>query len=65
MDAIKKWGHFKAYKEAHEAYVEQRNLVKQAKATLAELGCRNFQEVFQEAQGWRGYGWCIWTQPAS
>jgi hypothetical protein len=37
MDAIKKQGHFKAHEEAHEAYVEQNNLVKQAKATLAEL----------------------------
>ncbi len=37
MDAIKKQGHFKAHKEVQEAYVEQRNLVKQAKASLAEL----------------------------
>ncbi len=37
MDMIKKQGHFKAHKEAHEAYVEQRNLVKQAKAALAEI----------------------------
>jgi hypothetical protein len=37
MDAIKKQGHFKAHKEAHAAYVEQRNLVKQAKAALAEI----------------------------
>ncbi len=37
MDRIKKWGHLKAYKEAHEAYVEHRNLVKQVKAALAEL----------------------------
>ena len=37
MDAIKKQGHFKAHEEAHEAYMEQRNLVKQAKAALAEL----------------------------
>ncbi len=37
MDAIKKQEHFKAYKEAHELYVEQCNLAKQAKATLAEL----------------------------
>jgi hypothetical protein len=37
MDVIKKRGHFKAYKEAHELYVEQRDLAKQAKAALAEL----------------------------
>ncbi len=37
LDAIKKWGTFKAYKKANEAYVEQRKVVKQAKATLALL----------------------------
>jgi hypothetical protein len=37
MGAIKKRGHFKAYKEAHELYVEQCNLAKQTKAALAEL----------------------------
>jgi hypothetical protein len=37
VNAIKKWGTFKAYKEACEAYVEQRKVVKQAKATLALL----------------------------
>ncbi len=37
LDAIKEWGTFKAYKEAHEAYVEQRKVAKQAKATLALL----------------------------
>jgi hypothetical protein len=37
LDAIKKKGHFKAHDEAHEVYVEQRKLVTQAKATLAEL----------------------------
>jgi hypothetical protein len=37
MDAIKKQGHFKAHKEAHESYMEQCNLVKNAKAALAEL----------------------------
>jgi hypothetical protein len=36
MDVIKKRGHFKAHKKANNAYVE-RNLVKQAKAALAEL----------------------------
>ncbi len=34
---IKKRGHFKAHKEANNTYVEQRNLVKQAKTALAEL----------------------------
>jgi hypothetical protein len=34
LDAIKKRGTFKAYKEAHEAYVEQREAVKQAKADI-------------------------------
>jgi hypothetical protein len=37
LDAIKKKGHFKAHNKAHEAYVEQLKLVKQAKATLAKL----------------------------
>jgi hypothetical protein len=35
LDAIKKQGTFKAYKEAHEAYVEQKKVVMQAKAALA------------------------------
>jgi hypothetical protein len=35
LDAIKKQGTFKAYREAHEAYLEQRKVAKQAKATLA------------------------------
>ncbi len=37
LDAIKKQGTFKAYKEAQEAYVEQREVAKQAKATLVLL----------------------------
>jgi hypothetical protein len=37
LNAIKKQGTFKAYKEAHKAYVEQRDVAKQAKATLALL----------------------------
>ncbi len=37
LDAIKKQGTFKAYKEAAEAYVEQREAVKQTKAALALL----------------------------
>jgi hypothetical protein len=35
LDAIKKRGTFKAYKEAHEAYVEQREVAKQVKAAVA------------------------------
>ncbi len=35
LNAIEKWGTFKAYKEAHEAYVEQKEVAKQAKAALA------------------------------
>jgi hypothetical protein len=35
LNAIKKWGTFKAYKEAHEAYIEQEERAKQANATLA------------------------------
>jgi hypothetical protein len=35
LNAIEKWGTFKAYKEAHEAYVEQREVAKQAKANMA------------------------------
>jgi hypothetical protein len=37
LDAIKKQGSFKAYKEAQKAYVEQRKLAKQEKAALAIL----------------------------
>jgi hypothetical protein len=35
LDTIKKLGTFKAYKEAHEAYVEQCNVAKQAKANMS------------------------------
>jgi hypothetical protein len=35
LDAIKKHGTFKAYKKAHEAYVEQCDVVKQAKANMS------------------------------
>jgi hypothetical protein len=34
-NTIKKGGAFKAYKEAHEAYVEQKEVAKQAKTALA------------------------------
>jgi hypothetical protein len=34
LDTIRKWGTFKAYKEAHEAYVEQREAVKEAKVNM-------------------------------
>jgi hypothetical protein len=37
LNAIEKRGTFKAYKEAHEAYVEQCKVAKQAKAALALL----------------------------
>ncbi len=37
LNAIKKWGTFKAHAEAHALYVEHYKLVKQAKAALAEL----------------------------
>jgi hypothetical protein len=37
LDAIEKQGTFKAYKEAQEAYVEQREVANQAKAALAIL----------------------------
>jgi hypothetical protein len=36
LEAIKKKGYVKAHKEANKAYVVQCNLVKQAKAALAE-----------------------------
>jgi hypothetical protein len=36
LDVIKKQGHFMAYIEAHELYVEQHEMAKQAKAALAE-----------------------------
>ncbi len=35
LNAIKKQGTFEAYKEAHKAYVEQKEVAKQAKAALA------------------------------
>jgi hypothetical protein len=35
LNAIKKRGTFKAYKEAYEAYVEHREAAKQAKANMA------------------------------
>ncbi len=35
LNAIKKQGTFKAYKEAHEAFIEQRKVAKQAKANMA------------------------------
>ncbi len=35
LNTIETWGTFKAYKEAHKAYVEQRNVAKHAKAALA------------------------------
>ncbi len=35
LNAIKKRGTFKAYKEAHKAYLEQRKVAKQAKANMA------------------------------
>jgi hypothetical protein len=35
LNAIKKRGTFKAYKEAYQAYVEQKEVAKQVKATLA------------------------------
>jgi hypothetical protein len=44
LNAIKKQGTFKAYKEAQEAYVEQRNVVKQAKAALALLTATNSKD---------------------
>jgi hypothetical protein len=37
LDEIKKQGTFKAYKEAHEAYVEQWDVVKQAKPDMSLL----------------------------
>jgi hypothetical protein len=37
LDAIKKRGTFKAYKEAHKAYVDQHKAAKQAKAAMALL----------------------------
>jgi hypothetical protein len=37
LNTIKKRGTFKAYKEAHEAYVEQRKVAMQVKAALALL----------------------------
>jgi hypothetical protein len=37
LDAIKKRGTFKAYKDTHKAYVEQCKVAKQVKAALALL----------------------------
>jgi hypothetical protein len=52
LNAIKKWGTFKAYKEAREAYLEQKEVAKQAKAALAlfaastSKGKKDFREGF-------------------
>jgi hypothetical protein len=37
LDAIKKRGHFKDYEKAQKAYVEHKQVVKSAKASLALL----------------------------
>jgi hypothetical protein len=37
LEAIKKRGHFKVYKDANKAYLEEHNLVKLVKTALAEL----------------------------
>jgi hypothetical protein len=37
LDAIKKYGHFKAYNEAQTLFVEQKEVVKSVKATLSLL----------------------------
>ena len=37
LEAVEKKGYFKAHKDANKAYVEQRKLVKQVKATLVKL----------------------------
>ncbi len=34
LNAIEKWGTFKVYKEAHEAYVEQQEAMKEAKVNM-------------------------------
>jgi hypothetical protein len=54
LDAIKKRVTFKAYKEAHEAHVEQRKVAKQAKAPQALLmaptskGKKDSKKVFRK-----------------
>jgi hypothetical protein len=55
LDAIKKSGHFKAYKEAQVLYVEQKEAVKSAKASLSLLGgaskgSGNFKETSKKAK---------------
>jgi hypothetical protein len=61
LDAIKKRGHFKDYKEAQKLYVSQKEAVKQLQAALALLdrvmgkGAEKIQEVFKEGQGSQGY----------
>jgi hypothetical protein len=37
LNAIKKWGTFKSYAEAHALYIGKRKLAKQPKATLLSL----------------------------
>jgi hypothetical protein len=57
VEGIKKKGYFKAHKDANEAYVEQCDLVKQAKAHLVKheettregTGCS--KKFHQEARG--------------
>ncbi len=57
LNVIEKWGTFKPYKEAIEAYVEQRKAMKKAKATLALLtvpaseGNKTSKKSFKKASG--------------
>jgi hypothetical protein len=55
LDAIKKRGHFKDYENAQKAYVEQKEVVKSAKAGLALLdgtskGLRNWSKKSKKAK---------------
>jgi hypothetical protein len=43
LSTIKKWGTFKAYKEAYQAYVEQQEATKEAKANM-QLFCNHSEQ---------------------
>ena len=61
LDSIKKRGTFKAYKEAHEAYVEQREAAKEAKVNMQlfattmskgeKAGTKGTEKTSKEASG--------------
>jgi hypothetical protein len=61
LNEIRKWGTFKAYKEAHEAYVEQQEATKEAKVNMQlsvtatsegkKAGKKGTEKTSEEASG--------------